>query len=66
VSRSDRRPQINQNHPEKFKHTSAACAQILANQSFRFSMEFLPPTGWKRRLWWTGGDGRCPDEALRF
>jgi hypothetical protein len=30
VPRSDGQPQENQNHPEKFKDTTAACAQILA------------------------------------
>jgi hypothetical protein len=35
--------------PQKFKHAATACSQFTANQSFRFSTEFLPPTGSKRR-----------------
>jgi len=34
-----------QNHLEKFTPTTPACAQLLVNQSLRFSTEFLPPTG---------------------
>ena len=44
VLRSQQRPGVDQSHPEEFKHVAPASSKIPANQSFRSSTEFLPPT----------------------